>query len=673
MEKAGSPYLLFLGEAQDELSIKGCTGVKIWRPEKARAQIRLEGCTQDLKLPDMTPAEAAEAGCKTMLLGVANAGGFIPDTWIGPITQALELGMDVMAGMHKRMADIPAIAEAAKRTGRKLFDVRQPAQEFKVGKGYKRAGKRVLTVGTDCSVGKMFTSLAIEKEMRTRGMNAHFRATGQSGIFIVGEGVAVDAVVADFISGATEWLCPENTADHWDVVEGQGSLFHPSFAGVSLGLLHGAQPDALVHVPRADPRRTCGACRTARCPSLEDCIEANERAARLTNPEARVHRHQHQHARPWREDEALAWMAETGRSPGHALLRSAARPASRRSSTSWRRCDDGARGRRPSRILAARPGLPHLARVQDRGRRHRRRDRGGRAARPRRVRALCALRRDRRVGLADIERGAGPRSPAGCGPPRAARPCCRPGAARNALDCALWDLEAKMPARRSGAWPGSTRPRTGRHRLHAEPRHAAEAMARARRRGTPTAPLLKVKLGGEAGRRAAARRCAPAAPHGPPHRRRQRRLDASSCCGRSAPSSRGLGVEMIEQPLPAGDDAALAGLACRRSPCAPTNRCHGSATWPARRPLRHGQHQARQDRRPDRGAGPARSRAARGASAIMVGCMVGTSLAMAPAMLLAEGAAVVDLDGPLLMKQDRDPGIAFDGNVMHPAPRELWG
>jgi uncharacterized NAD-dependent epimerase/dehydratase family protein len=287
MLKAEPPYLLFLGDAQDILSIKGCTGVKMWRPEKAVAQIRLEGCTQDLGIPDMSPAQAVEAGCKTMVLGVANAGGFIPDGWTGAIVEALEAGLDVMAGMHSRLSDIPKIAEAARHNGRHLFDVRQPAQEFKVGKGYKREGKRVLTVGTDCSLGKMFTSLALEKEMLARGMNATFRATGQSGIFIAGEGVAVDAVVADFISGATEWLTPENTPDHWDVVEGQGSLFHPSFAGVSLGLLHGAQPDALImcHEPvrehmRGVPGRAL--------PSLEECIEANERAAHLTNPAAKV-------------------------------------------------------------------------------------------------------------------------------------------------------------------------------------------------------------------------------------------------------------------------------------------------------------------------------------------------------------------------------------------------
>ena len=311
MERAAAPYLLFLGDARDPLAIKGCTGVTIWRPEKAAAQLRLAGCSEDLGLPDMTPAEAAAAGCRTMLVGVANAGGFVPQGWVPTIVAALEAGLDVMAGMHRRLADIPEVAAAARGHGRRLFDVRQPTREFEVGKGTPRQGRRVLTVGTDCSLGKMFTSLAIEKEMRRRGLKASFRATGQSGIFIAGEGVAVDGVVADFISGCIEWLCPANEADHWDVIEGQGSLFHPSFAGVSLGLLHGAQADALVmcHEPgrphmRGLPGRPL--------PSLEECIEANESAGRLTNPAvATVGITANTSAMA--EDEALAWLEATSK------------------------------------------------------------------------------------------------------------------------------------------------------------------------------------------------------------------------------------------------------------------------------------------------------------------------------------------------------------------------
>ncbi len=283
MEK---PYLLFLGDASDNLAAKSARGVLEWRPGTCLGQIRLEGCKADLGLPDMTVAEAAAAGVKTMIIGVAKAGGVIPDNWTMSIVAALDAGMDIASGMHTRLAGIAPIAEAAKRNGGKLFDARHPTRAFAVGTGSKRAGLRLLPVGTDCSCGKMYTALALEREMQGRGMKADFRATGQSGIFIAGDGVAVDAVVADFISGAIEWLAPDNDDDHWDLIEGQGSLFHPSYAGVSMGLLHGAQPDALVlcHEPtrshmRALPGRAL--------PGLAECIAANLQAARLTNPQVR--------------------------------------------------------------------------------------------------------------------------------------------------------------------------------------------------------------------------------------------------------------------------------------------------------------------------------------------------------------------------------------------------
>lgn len=281
-----SPYLLFIGDAADHLAAKTARGIVDWRPDGCLGQLRLPGCQTDLGLPDMTPAEAAAAGCKTMVVGVANRGGVIPDNWVATLTDALEQGMDIASGLHMRLADIEAVRSAASRLGRQLFDVRHPSQEFSVGAGTKRPGKRLLTVGTDASVGKMYTTLAIEQELRARGAMATFRATGQTGIFIAGDGVSVDAVVADFISGATEWLCPENDPDHWDVVEGQGSLFHPSFAGVTLGLIHGAQPDALVmcHEPTRTHMRGLP---HWPLPDIEDCLAGNLAAARLTNPAAR--------------------------------------------------------------------------------------------------------------------------------------------------------------------------------------------------------------------------------------------------------------------------------------------------------------------------------------------------------------------------------------------------
>jgi uncharacterized NAD-dependent epimerase/dehydratase family protein len=280
------PYLMFLGDAADQLAAKTAQGVKDWRPDWCAGQLCLAGCHADLKLPDMTVEQAAAAGVKTVIVGVANRGGVISESWIAVLRHALELGLDLASGLHKRLADVPTLAETARRHGRALFDVRHPTRDFAVGTGKKRAGKRMLTVGTDCSIGKMYTALACEKEMRRRGMQADFRATGQTGIFIAGDGVSIDAVVSDFVSGAVEWLAPENAADHWDLVEGQGSLFHASYAGVTLGLIHGAQPDALVmcHEPTRPHMRGLP---HYKLPDLQTCIDANLAAARLTNPSAR--------------------------------------------------------------------------------------------------------------------------------------------------------------------------------------------------------------------------------------------------------------------------------------------------------------------------------------------------------------------------------------------------
>jgi len=280
------PYLMFLGDAPDQLAAKTAQGIVDWRPDWCVGQLRLDGCQADLGIPDLTLAEARDKGARTLIAGVANAGGFLPDTWIDTLRGALEHGMDIASGLHMKLSDIPEVADLAGRLGRTLYDVRHPTRTFSTGTGKPRTGKRLLTVGTDCSVGKMYTSLAIEKELKARGIDADFRATGQTGIFIAGGGVSVDAVVADFISGAVEWLSPENSADHWDVIEGQGSLFHPAFAGVSLGLLHGAQADALVmcHEPTRTHMRGLP---HQPLPDINACIEANLAAAHLTNPDAR--------------------------------------------------------------------------------------------------------------------------------------------------------------------------------------------------------------------------------------------------------------------------------------------------------------------------------------------------------------------------------------------------
>ncbi|GEP01364.1 N-acetyltransferase DgcN [Methylobacterium haplocladii] len=280
-----TPYLMFLGDVPDRLAAKTAYGISDWRPEWCIGQIRMPHCAADLGIPDLTLAEAVEKGCRTMVVGVVNAGGTLPKHWVSEIVASLEAGLDVASGLHVRLGSIPEIAEAARANGRQLHDVRHSDETFDTGKGTKRPGLRLLTVGTDCSAGKKYAALALERGMRARGFDADFRATGQTGVFISGRGVAIDAVVADFISGAVEWIAPAADPEHWDLIEGQGSLFHPSFAGVSLGLLHGAQPDAFVICH--EPTRTTMRGVQHPLPSIADVIALTVTCGRLTNPKIR--------------------------------------------------------------------------------------------------------------------------------------------------------------------------------------------------------------------------------------------------------------------------------------------------------------------------------------------------------------------------------------------------
>jgi uncharacterized NAD-dependent epimerase/dehydratase family protein len=241
-----SPYLIFLGDVPDEMHAKTGAGIAHWRPELCVGQYRLPGAGVDLDIPEMTPAEAEAAGAATMIWGVASVGGTIPEHWVATLFEAVDAGLDICAGTHSSLTEVPGLADAAAGKGISLIDVRSPPPDLPVGTGTKRTGKRLLAMGTDCVVGKKFTALAIAKEMKDRGWKVDFRATGQTGIMIAGGGIPIDAVVSDFVSGAAEVLSPDNDADHWDVIEGQGGLFHPGYAAVTLGLLHGSQPDAFV-------------------------------------------------------------------------------------------------------------------------------------------------------------------------------------------------------------------------------------------------------------------------------------------------------------------------------------------------------------------------------------------------------------------------------------------
>lgn len=281
------PYLLFVGDAGSAPYAKTAYGVRDWAPDACLAQTRLPGCPVDLGLPEMTPEEAAAAGGGSLLIGVAPLGGQIPHEWEPLLRRAVDAGLDIVSGLHTELADIPGLADAARRRGVALVNVRRPQRSFPVGTGARRGGKRLLTVGTDCSLGKKYTALALAKALQSRDVDAAFRATGQTGIMISGAGICVDAVVADFIAGAAECLSPPAHPDHWDIIEGQGSLFHPSYAGVTLGLLHGSQPDVLILCH--DPTRThLKALPDFPIPPLEVAAQRYLEAARLTNPAVRL-------------------------------------------------------------------------------------------------------------------------------------------------------------------------------------------------------------------------------------------------------------------------------------------------------------------------------------------------------------------------------------------------
>ncbi len=282
-----APYLLYLGHCADSVGIKTSRGLATFRREDCVGEFRHDDCPLTLDLPRLTMAGGAAAGARTLVLGIANAGGRMDAALIADAAEALRAGLNVASGLHHRLRDEPALVALAEAHGLALIDVRDPPAELPVGTGTPRPGRRLLTVGTDCSVGKMYATLALTGELRARGVAADFRATGQTGILIAGAGIPIDAVIADFIAGAVEVLAPARRDGGWDLIEGQGSLFHPSFAGVSTGLLHGAQPEALVlcHDPAREHMRGIPG---RALPGLRECLDFNLQVARLTSPDVRA-------------------------------------------------------------------------------------------------------------------------------------------------------------------------------------------------------------------------------------------------------------------------------------------------------------------------------------------------------------------------------------------------
>ena len=280
------PYLLFLGDVTEPGYAKTAFGLRDWARDLCVGELSCSPNAVSVGLPRLTPAEARAKGARSLLIGVANVGGRIVDSWLPSLIEALEAGLDIVSGMHNRLEQTPALKSTAERLNRRLINVRTPPANLPIATGRKRTGKRLLTVGTDCALGKKYTALAIARGLKLRGIDSDFRATGQTGIMIAGSGIPMDAVIADFEAGAAEVLSPDAAPDHWDVIEGQGSLFQPAYAGVSLGLLHGSQPDVIVVCHQAGRTTVLGHPDYA-IPSIEETIDMNLRLGRRTNPAIR--------------------------------------------------------------------------------------------------------------------------------------------------------------------------------------------------------------------------------------------------------------------------------------------------------------------------------------------------------------------------------------------------
>jgi uncharacterized NAD-dependent epimerase/dehydratase family protein len=281
------PYLLFLGDTVEAGYAKTAFGLRDWARDKCAGEFALPSATVTTGLPKLTPSEAHARGARSLVIGVANSGGFIADSWVPALVEALEAGLDIISGMHARLGDLPALTNAAGWRGRRLIDVRVPPAKIPIANGLKRSGKRLLTVGTDCALGKKYTALSLARSLQARGVDVDFRATGQTGIMIAGGGIPMDAVVADFAAGAAEMLSPAAAPDHWDVIEGQGSLLHPAFAGVSLSLLHGSQPDVIVVCHEPTRARLLGDEAFA-VPKIEEIINLTLTLGSRTSPAIRV-------------------------------------------------------------------------------------------------------------------------------------------------------------------------------------------------------------------------------------------------------------------------------------------------------------------------------------------------------------------------------------------------
>lgn len=227
-------------------------------------------------------SQAEVAGANSVVVGVAPSGGGLPEVMRPAIKEALEKGWTVYSGMHQFLAEDPEFGELAKKSGSDIVDVRRNSHRtVSSGNQLPEDQLRILTVGQDCSVGKMVVSLEIARALELKhGKDARFLATGQTGILIAGDGIPMDAVVGDFLNGAAESLVLKYRSNRILMIEGQGALFHPRYSPVTLGLMHGSQPQALIYCMEAG--RDCYGGMSVALPSMEAQIQAYELITRPT-------------------------------------------------------------------------------------------------------------------------------------------------------------------------------------------------------------------------------------------------------------------------------------------------------------------------------------------------------------------------------------------------------
>jgi uncharacterized NAD-dependent epimerase/dehydratase family protein len=229
-------------------------------------------------------ARLAEVEADTLVIGIAPAGGKLPREWRAIIREAIERGMDIVSGLHYFVSEDPEFVELAERHGVKLHDVRKPPPELTVSKNAAKDSPchRIHTVGHDCSVGKMVAALELSNALRARGHAAEFVATGQTGIMISGWGSPVDRVISDFVAGAIEEQVLAHQDQEFLLIEGQGSLFHPMYSGVTLSLLHGCAPQSMVMV--FDPTRKFIKHTRHPMPPLSEVVRIYEEMASIITP-----------------------------------------------------------------------------------------------------------------------------------------------------------------------------------------------------------------------------------------------------------------------------------------------------------------------------------------------------------------------------------------------------